>query len=377
MTKIYDKPEFRERAVDVICGGTPCQAFSVAGLRKGLADARGNLSLEFCNIVHAKKPRWVVWENVPGVLSSKDNAFGCFLAGLAGADTPPLPGTRDGKWASAGIVSAAKADGYGVAWRILDAQYFGVPQRRRRVWVVGYLGDWRPSVGVLFERKGVPRDIAEGRETGKGIARTLETGPCGGRATDIAPTLDTRCKDGPIRNQVGLCVYENHERDGRVKKVAVAPTVVAAWDNCSSLPIVYENYAQDSRIKGVNVVPSLTARAGTGGGNLPIVFEPGVSSRCGGHVYENISGTLRKEPGDNQMTVAHGSTVRRLTPRECERLQGFPDDYTLTPWRNRQAVDCPDGPRYKALGDSWAVPCAQWIGERIELYEAGFLMEQK
>lgn len=112
-----------------------------------------------------------------------------------------------------------------------------------------------------------------------------------------------------------------------------------------------------------------TLRRETHGHEPIIAFEPGIASRDGGHVYNEISGTLRKEPGDNQMTIASRMQVRRLTPRECERLQGFPDDYTLIPWRNKSEKDCPDGPRYKALGNSMAVPVMRWIGERIKMVE--------
>lgn len=318
--KIYDKEQFRTRAVDLVCGGTPCQAFSIAGLRGGLSDERGSLSLEFCRIVHAKKPRWVLWENVPGVLSSKDNAFGCFLAGLVGADTPLLPGTRNGKWTGAGIVSAAKFNGYGVAWRILDAQYFGVPQRRRRVFVVGYFGDWRYAVEVLFERKSVYGNPAPRCAQNERIADCFETGFGGGRSTEIAPSSD---------------------RD---------------------MNIVYENHGQDSRVKEVEVSPQINAKSGR---NTPKILQQGCD------VYNlSITGEkaccLNAESGASTHSGPKvlAGTVRRLTPRECERLQGFPDGYTDIPYRGRKV--CPDSPRYKALGNSWAVPCARWIGKRIQ-----------
>lgn len=159
-------PDFIKRAkacgpIDLLVAGTPCQSFSVAGLRKGLTDSRGNLTLRYIEIAHALKPKYLVWENVPGVLSDKTNAFGCLLAGLTGADAPLVSDDRGGKWASAGIATGEK---YSVAWRVLDAQHFGVPQRRRRVFLVGYLGDWRGAAKVLFEREGLRGNFAPGVE---------------------------------------------------------------------------------------------------------------------------------------------------------------------------------------------------------------------
>ena len=161
-------------APDLLCGGTPCQAFSVAGLRRSLDDARGNLSLTFCeiaNAIDAIKPAIIFWENVPGVLNTKDNAFGCFLAGLAGEDEALVP--PGGRWTNAGFVDGpARA----VAWRVLDAQYFGVPQRRRRVFVVASArADFDPAA-VLFERESLRRDSAPSREAGQKPAPTVGTG---------------------------------------------------------------------------------------------------------------------------------------------------------------------------------------------------------
>lgn len=344
MTKIYDKRDFTERAVDLICGGTPCQAFSVAGLRQGLADARGNLSLEFCRSVHAKRPRWVLWENVPGVLSSKDNAFGCFLAELSGCNAPLLPGTRDGRWAKSGIVSGQK---YGLAWRVLDAQYFGVPQRRRRVFVVGYSGNlerWSNeipicdrvrfsliSAQVLFECEGLYGDFKKGGKKGTGGA--ADVGFCvtahGGRRLD--PTVGT------------LVPVTAHGQGGAEIREGQSPTL-----SCNhEAPIAFtQNQAGDLLIGDV----------------------------CGCDVYNHaITGDIAATLGSNSGAgntagpkVLGCGIVRRLTPVECERLQGFPDNYTRIPWRKAKAEDCPDGPRYRAIGNSWAVPCAAWIAKRIQ-----------
>jgi DNA (cytosine-5)-methyltransferase 1 len=194
----------------VFCGGTPCQAFSVAGLRKSLDDARGKLSLTFCEIANAidiqriitgMAPSIIFWENVPGGLSTKDNAFGCFLGALAGENDPLQP--AGGKWTNAGCVLGPQR---AVAWRILDAQYFGVAQRRHRVFVVASArADFDPCA-VLFEFDGVRRDTPPRREARQGVAGGIEIGPGGGRFTDLNPTLDTRAKDGPVRNQLAGAV---------------------------------------------------------------------------------------------------------------------------------------------------------------------------
>ena len=186
MTKFKDWPD---HAIDILVGGTPCQSFSVAGLRQGLADPRGNLMLTFGAIADLYRPKWLVWENVPGVLSSnRGRDFSAFV-GLLGQL------------------------GYGWAYRILDAQHvrtrsfpYAVPQRRRRVFVVGYLGDYRRAAAVLFDRESLSGHPAPRRKAGQGFARGFECGPSGGSLTDLAPTLDTRCKDGPIRNQLGAGV---------------------------------------------------------------------------------------------------------------------------------------------------------------------------
>jgi DNA (cytosine-5)-methyltransferase 1 len=311
MTKIYGKSEFTDRTVDLICGGTPCQSFSVAGLRGGLSDERGNLSLEFCKIVHTKKSRWVLWENVPGVLSSKDNAFGCFLAALSGAEAPLLPGTRDGKWSKSGIVLGQV---YGLAWRVLDAQYFGVPQRRRRVFVVGYLGNWKPAAEVLFEREGLRGNIATGRTERKDITRTTSARASG-------------C--GGINYQVN-------------RKVSHGEYTL---DNKSS-PVLARDYKDSSDLitQYGPVAGTLSARRDSSpcaDRGMNIVYNIGHASEGVGC----LSGDHESRPTDTGHCVVEKHTVRRLTPVECERLQGFPDNYTRIAWRGKPAEQCPDGPR--------------------------------
>jgi DNA (cytosine-5)-methyltransferase 1 len=281
MTKIHEHEKFKQSTIDVLVGGTPCQSFSVAGLRKGLDDPRGNLMLTFLAIAGRKRPRWVVWENVPGVLSSNEGRdFGTFLSGLAEL-------------------------GYGFAYRILDAQYFGVAQRRRRVFVVGYLGDWRPAAAVLFERHSLSGHPAPRREKREGTAGSFENGFDDG-IPELSNALCARDYKGP-----------------RPEADQGAPIVIdrAAFNQGEGAQ--YDPYITESE-----VMPSLVAR--------------------GPHAVQQIA-------------------IRRLTPVECERLQGFPDSWTQIPYRNKPADQCPDGPRYKACGNSMAVPVMRWIGERINL----------
>ena len=303
-----DMTNFKEwnlGTVDLLVGGTPCQSFSVAGLRKGLDDPRGNLMLTFLAIAERHRPRWIVWENVPGVLSSNGGRdFGTFLGALAEL-------------------------GYGWAYRVLDAQWFGVAQRRRRVFVVGHLGDWQRAAQVLFERESVRRDSPPSREkrkdttgsTGDGLARCVTAGEmkrqdwetCNMVAQPVAfrdpcPTLTAKMQ--------GSSGWAPQNEDAHLVGVA--------------LPVVYERHDQDARVKEVSVAPTLHSKS---------------DNTC-----------------DLPMVQA-AMQVRRLTPTECERLQGFPDNFTNIPWRKKD--EAPDGPRYKALGNSMAVPCMKWIGERI------------
>jgi DNA (cytosine-5)-methyltransferase 1 len=513
MTK-YESWKFEE-AIDVLVGGTPCQAFSVAGLRKGLADPRGGLSLTFVNIADHFNPKWILWENVPGVLSSRDNGFGCFLGALAGEDGELKPPGE--KWADAGCVYGPKRS---IAWRCLDAQYFGVAQRRKRCFLVACPRDQGDPAKVLFEWEGLRRDTAPSREARKGIATNVapsltasndpSRSPQSSEVTQqvnavleasiVSPTI-TQCKgsrggcsseaiseitavqqatafrmqafgeysddgsastmkardykdatdlvaspiviDRAAFNQGQNAQYKPHIAHSETMDSLVArgPHAVAIpihdqatrnagkrgdkqdgkgnglgigkpGDPCPTLTkgdkhaVLYENHPNDSRVTGpLDVAPSCVSRYGTGGGNVPLVqeaiaFEPGIASREGNEsrFVKEMSPTLRKDMGDNQVAVAvdcynktinHTSqtlsssasdinhtggvinpadrmAVRRLTPKECERLQGFPDEHTLIPWRGKPADQCPDGPRYKALGNSMAVPCMEWIGNKIK-----------
>lgn len=324
-------------APDLFCGGTPCQAFSVAGLRNSLDDARGNLSLTFCEIANAidiqrivagMAPSIIFWENVPGVLSTKDNAFGCFLAGLAGEDNPLEP--PRGKWTNSGYVLGPKR---AIAWRVLDAQYFGVAQRRKRVFVVASAREDFDPAAVLFEFDGVRRDSAPSRQTGQNYAPGAGAGAAFGGMSAIAGTL-TANTGGMTRpagnaNELDFCV-------------PVCPTLRAGG-----------NITGGDRPPGTDVdtAASLIAFHPT---QDPISSQDGTTHGLG----------CGSSGGQASVAVAQAMQVRRLTPVECERLQGFPDNYTAIPWR--KADHSPDGPRYKALGNSWAVPVVRWIGKRIQ-----------
>jgi len=491
---------------DLLVGGTPCQAFSVAGLRQSLSDDRGNLTLEFVrladaidNVRHdaARPPAIIVWENVPGVLSVKDNAFGCFLAALTGNDAPLIP--TGGKWTNAGLVVGPKRS---AAWRILDAQYFGVAQRRRRVFVVASARDGFDPAEILFEREGVRRDIAPSRSAGKGSARGIEIGPSGGNFTELNPTLDARAKDGPIRNQIAgavlaarMVAFGEYVEDGTASAMKardwkdatdlVAQPIgiilhgsdgtvnTASYTEVSNAllsrapggiqnstttavmqPIAFDlaqitsatnrsraeselptgtlssnsnmhvvqpiafnskDYGSDATTDMSPTLRSLGAYDANGGGSMAVaqpinifggnkrpdrpeggfyvdmdaitsktldaasglnptaaqggtaVMQPIVIRESGQGYWmeDDKAGTLRAEgedrPSRPSHVIAQQMAVRRLTPRECERLQGFPDDYTAIP-------NAADGPRYKALGNSMAVPVMHWIGKRIQNY---------
>jgi DNA (cytosine-5)-methyltransferase 1 len=447
--------------------------------------------LTYLAIAERLKPRWLVWENVPGVLSSNGGKdFGSFLGALGEL-------------------------GYEWAYRVLDAQWFGVAQRRRRVFVVAHLGEGNLAAKVLFESESVCRNSAPSRETRQKVAANVEAGVGGGKwPADIASTLNAAfgSKQGledqhalggaPLFVPGAICASDGQANESINQDIAptltkqteqpyvYTPSSHAGYKEgigtlrsnggdigggSENLAVLYENHPNDSRVTGPHdVAPSCVSRYGTGGGNVPLVqeaiafpatmsgtqcaktknlspaicsvnqtaiaFEPGIATREGNEsrFVKELSPTLRKEMGDNQVAVAfpidtqnmteghasggkgHGNNgdpsftltkghshavavdvynqaidgntaatltsacggtntsgpkamqsmaVRRLTPKECERLQGFNDDHTLIPWRNKPADQCPDGPRYKALGNSMAVPCMAWIGKRIDAVE--------
>lgn len=344
-------------APDLFCGGTPCQAFSVAGLRNSLDDVRGNLSLVFCEIANAidevRSVRGfdqsiIFWENVPGVLSTKDNAFGCFLGALAGEDEPVIPPGE--KWTNAGCVYGPQR---AIAWRVLDAQYFGVAQRRKRVFVVASArADFDPAA-VLFEFDGLRRDTAPSRQTGQAIAPCVTNGPPFSRTGNERVEAEAMVVQ-PY--EVGDCLTARMHKginstldEGQTPVISIHPHCIGRAPEAGPQGKEYlldgSAYCMDSRGQPQAVAQPIDFR------NLR--FHEG-----------DVAGTMQsKATGGYSLNyetgVQQNMAVRRLTPTECERLQGFPDGYTNIKEK------CPDGPRYKALGNSWAVPVVRWIGERI------------
>jgi DNA (cytosine-5)-methyltransferase 1 len=390
-----------ESNVDVFVGGTPCQSFSVAGLRKGLDDPRGNLMLTYLAIANQYRPKWLVWENVPGVLSSNGGRdFATFLGGLGEC-------------------------GYGFAYRVLDAQYFGVAQRRRRVFVVGYLGDWRRAASVLFECHSLSGNPAPCRQKRQSFTPNSGTSvessfDCG---VELSPTLSARDykdagTDGINKNSAKMISVT------KAWPAEVAPTLTTDFANklgqnnqhiygqnggmfVQSQPVSFDLAQITSKVNGTRVEPGLPVSTLAKGSQMhvaqPIFFEPrspdgvpriypmdgasptlntmggGQREPCvthavgtdlyNGAITGDVAATMSTHGGDGTgtgPTVMQAMAVRRLTPVECERLQGFPDNYTDIKPRDKAT---PDGPRYKALGNSMAVPVMAWIGKRIQEVE--------
>jgi len=344
--------------VELICAGTPCQSFSVAGKRGGMADPRGQLAIRFIELLERIRPRWLVWENVPGVLSSNGGRdFGALLWALGQC-------------------------GYGFAYRVLDAQHWGVPQRRRRVFVVGHSsGEWRRAAAVLFERESLRRDIAPRKATGKEVAGTLGggTGICGWRCDTDRMTFVPR---------VSMCLNAKQTRiDGETEGFVaeLAPTLKGFGAGSGRAELTDGNgdgmvaFGWNKSAAQTMRVDDTTDALQASPPSNPAVLVPtaiGIAGNLVGRKDANGPNGIGVS-GDSMFTlnatdrhaVQHGAAVRRLTPTECERLQGFPDDYTLIPWRGKPAEQCPDGPRYRALGNSMAVPVVRWIGQRIEMVE--------
>ena len=357
MTKYKDWPD---ATFDVLVGGTPCQSFSVAGLRKGLADPRGNLALVYLGILDRYRPRWMVWENVPGVLSSwsddpdspaqddghgyeiakQRNDFDCFLGGLAEL-------------------------GYGCAYRVLDAQYIrvdgyarAVPQRRRRGFGVGHLGSWQRAAAVLFERSSLSGHPAPRREAGKGTAPTLSARTKGGGGLGTDFDSDGGLVSLNDLGGVSHALTAKHSATGRYDPNG--ETFVA-----HSLRGDGFDASEDGTGRGTPLVPvsyAINSHAGAADGDQTNRSHAG-GGPVGLGIQENLAYSLR---AGRTQSVAQSWRVRRLTPRECERLQGFPDKYTAVPYRGKDAAD---GPRYKALGNSMAVNAMRWIGTRISMVD--------
>jgi DNA (cytosine-5)-methyltransferase 1 len=492
--------------IDLLIGGTPCQSFSVAGKRLGLDDPRGHLTLEYLALAKRLRPRWICWENVPGVLSDDGGrTLGTFLR---------LLGELGYRW----------------AYRVLDAQYcrvdgfeYAVPQRRRRVFVVGHLGDDARAAAVLFDRESLRGNPAPRREQGKGVAPTIAARTRGGGGlgtdfdcdgglicSDVAPTLNAAFGDklgledkhingggdcllppvslclnaGSMMRQdptfetllpINRCDFDvscyglstqqepkwaenisptlarpSISGGGQVTAVAHAIQAGALRENPSSgpdgvgvqegiaymlearsevqavahtlrgegfdagedgtgrgTPLVPVAFAENSRAEirlcgGDGQVSSqLTTGGGKPGQGQPCIAFPAEMSgtqvastedlspalsvthttavafdlrgRAGGSMPEGPHDTANvraADGGSSRSYVAEQWAVRRLTPRECERLQGFPDDWTKIKWRGKDAEVCPDGPRCRSIGNSMAINCMRWIGERIQAVDS-------
>ena len=427
MTTIRDRILNGEiEAPDMICGGPPCQSFSIAGLRNSLSDDRGNLTLEYIKICDAtdhirsttgREPAWILYENVPGILSTNDNAFGAFLAGLAGNDGSIEPGPKPPtgkssafwrwskdkhvpKWPSAGVVDGPTRC---VAWRTLDAQHFGLAQRRKRVFVLarGGAGRWAAADALLPIIESSSWHPAPSRGTGKGVAQDA----CSGTGSDRVEGVDCENNGVEVGEPMGPLMKGFPTGGGRpLPVVAFAQnqlgelriSEVAGTLNTNSnpsgrnTPMVFDPAQVTSVTNRSNPQPGdpchtlhraeppmlVRMREGKeGGGKGPLVSEDQSLTLATGNdqvlavdaynydTNEHVSAAIGTMACHNRNMAAQGMQVRRLTPVECCRLQGFPDDYLDITYRGKPAAD---GPKYKALGNSWAVPVVRWIGERIK-----------
>ncbi|MFM0044101.1 DNA cytosine methyltransferase [Paraburkholderia sediminicola] len=376
ITKFKEWPDLG--SIDLVVGGSPCQSFSIAGLRKGMDDPRGNLMLTYLAVVNRHAPRWVVYENVPGLLSSNGGRdFGTLLEGLAEL-------------------------GYGFAYRVLDAQYVrveshsrAVPQRRRRVFVVGYLGDWRRAAAVLFERESLLGHPAPRRETGKGIAagiarsvalRGREGGGIAELGGEVGLTLRASGGGGDKAHvlvpEIARALTTSNQRiDAETETLLVAHSLTGEGFDASEdgtgrgtplVPIAFDCKASGQNGFGVGEIAS-TMRSMShsnshqnGGGHLAVAFDlQQITSKANrSRVAPGLPAPTMAKQSD--IHVATEYAVRRLMPMECERLQGFPDSYTNIEFRRKQAAD---GNRYKALGNSMAVNVMRHIGNRIQLID--------
>lgn len=317
--------------VDILVGGTPCQSFSVAGGRAGLDDPRGVLALEFVRLARRVGARWIVWENVPGALSSG-----------GGQDI------RD-------VVGAFVDAGYSVAWRVLDAQWFGVPQRRRRFFAVGYLGDWRPPFAVLFESPRMRRDP----QSSRGSRSPSASGAHGVADRVVSNALTTRATRNDAEDTYALVPIPIQDATRGRRGIQNGIGIGSPGDVSFTLAT-----------RSTHAIAFHTTQDPISGPiSMALSCEPGHVGVVDRVSTGEITGSLtacgwksRDSSGVANNLITSPTRPRRLTPREWERLQGFPDDYTAITYKRKPALD---GPRYAAIGNSMAVPVMRWIGDRI------------
>ena len=377
--------------VDLLVGGTPCQDLSVAGKRMGFAGKRSVLAIDFVRLAYECGARWFAWENVPGVFSSNGGEdFAQLLSLFSGwqVDTP-----ADG-WGSFGVVEQSPGC-FGLAWRVLDVQYArvdgferAIPQRRRRVFVVGYLGDWRRAAQVLFEPEGLLGNTPPRREAGKGAAGGAERGvahslraqsQCSFREDTETIVFDARGNGDGV-----TCPTVTGDHAGRptdYTPVVCRMTAFGEYETDGTASTMKQRDYKDATDLVVAFAQNTRdeVRLQNGDGKIcgALAAQPGmkqqtyVASCFGGDVVRTLTAIYNSSPcaDRGRDIVAMGSAVRRLTPIECERLMGFPDNWTRIPWRGKPAEDCPDGPRYKACGNSMGANVMRWIGTRIQEVE--------
>ncbi|WP_198245653.1 DNA cytosine methyltransferase [Bartonella apihabitans] len=375
--------QWPQHSIDILVGGTPCQDFSIAGLRAGLAGERSSLVIVFAHIIRKYRPRWFVWENVPGVLTSGD---GQDFADILGLFTGRRVEKPENGWRNAGYVAGYK-NAYSVAWRVIDAQYTrvdgfprAVPQRRRRVFLVGHSGTNKYPASVLFDRESLRGNSAPCRETRASIATSIADGAgTSGEeqpllTAPVASTLNANygTKYGQDNQHVDagcplfVCTLGHSQSNGLgVSNANVANTLEAT---ASVNQAVFDRQSS-GEYSANDVASTVSARDYKSPSDLiacsPIAFDCLAGGKTG-NATGDIPGALH---GVGRAAIATKTQVRRLMPIECERLMGFPDNYTKLDEKTA------DAPRYKALGNSMAVNCMRWVGERIQLVE-NFLSEK-
>ena len=336
----------------IIAGGFPCQDLSIAGLRKGLGGERSGLFHEIIRLTDELKPQFLILENVAGLLSSQ-----------RGKDM--------------GIVITALVErGYGVCWRVLDSQNFGVPQRRRRIFIVASLGDHRRPVEILFESESKFWNLETSRKKRKTTADTTK-GSVGVNSfqkskraqsvddyeswveSEVVPTLnvfdsgDSRTTTIVTQEPKLLRMRGGKDGGGKGALVSENKSLTIATGNDQTLFLFEGNRVGDPRVHE-NVSPSVMARWGTGGNNVPMTFAQRQSNSE--YVIDDVASTISQRDYKSATDLIVEPIVRRLTPKECERLQGFPDDWTAS-----QA----DSSRYKMMGNAVTVPVVEWIINRM------------